>query len=170
MMRRFRTAPPRRMNAPARKASAPITPNFCSTRSPPRERPTATAAPMTARPPAATPRDSIRPGMWTGVLACRIRPRIESGYRPRRFMGSGLLAFFGLLKVVDEDAVADAGGIFGFGHLKGHEPAVITHDRVGGLVTRVVAEKGESLLVTAAVHAQFPEVDEAGALPVLPVT
>ena len=59
------------------------------------------------------------------------------------------------------------GGVVGVTHLEGHEPAVLAHHPVGGLVAGEVAEMDQSRVAAAAVEHQFPEVDVGRAAGVL---
>src|SRR6476620_8764289 len=71
--------------------------------------------------------------------------------------------------VVDEDAVADAGGVARMAHLKCDEFSVIADDGVGCFVAGIVAEERQALIISTAVESELPDVDVAGALMVLAV-
>src|SRR2546425_8392454 len=73
--------------------------------------------------------------------------------RTQLFLWLCLLCLF---NVVNEDAMADAGRVARLRHLERDEFAVVAHDRVGRLVTGIVAEVSKPLIITAAVELQFP--------------
>src|ERR1044071_5452187 len=72
-----------------------------------------------------------------------------------------------LLNVVKENAVAHAGWVLGFGHLKGHVTPIIAHDRIRRFITWKVAEEGQPFGITASIHSKFPKVNVARSLFVL---
>src|ERR1043166_6706237 len=77
------------------------------------------------------------------------------------------MLFLCFLDVVNKQAVPDAGGFARAGHLEGDELAVIAHDRVGSLVTGIIAEKSEPLVLAAAIELKFPKVHKSRPLAIL---
>src|SRR5512147_2548506 len=65
----------------------------------------------------------------------------------------------GSVQVINEDSIADPGGIFGLRHLKGHPLAIVADDRVGSLVAGRITEIGEARGVARSVQPQFPDID-----------
>ena len=70
-------------------------------------------------------------------------------------------------EVINEYPISHPGRIFGFAHLKRHEPAIITHNGIGSLIALKIAEVGQALQGTAPIQPELPKIDVAGALPVL---
>src|SRR6266536_2767934 len=80
---------------------------------------------------------------------------------------ASLLRWLRLLNVVKENAVAHAGRVLGFGHLKGQVTPIIAHDRIRRFIAWIVAEESEPFRITASIHPQFPKVNVARSLFIL---
>ena len=76
-----------------------------------------------------------------------------------------LIPCFG--ELVDKNPMAHACLVFGFGHLEGHEPAVVAYDRVRRLVAGIIGEVSQPLNLAAAVEFQLPKIDVIRAFVVL---
>src|SRR6266446_6554160 len=67
-------------------------------------------------------------------------------------------------EIVEENPMTDARALAGFGHLEGHEPAIIADHRVGGFIARIVIEKCEASHLARPVELQFVKIDVPRAL------
>ena len=63
--------------------------------------------------------------------------------------------------------MAAAGRLFCLRRLKREETPVVAHNRIGRLVTGIIAEKCQSLVIGRIVEIQFPNVNVAGATVIL---